>query len=271
MAQPDHCSMAECAVRLLIVDDEPESIALLLSYLEEQAFDIMVALDGSDGLTKARLGRPNLILLDVSMPGLDGFAVGRLLQEDLRTRHIPIIFLSARTGIEDKLKGFAAGGIDYITKPFSEAEVLARVKIHVGMRQRMESLEAAAGQRLMEGEGMPSDPEEALFGKAAALLEQRLATPPGLVELAHALGTNERKLTLAFRRKVGMSVFEYLAELRLETARRLLEAGSMQIQLIADRVGYRNAGDFTRAFRRRHGISPREYRRALGKEEREAS
>lgn len=256
--------MSESATRLLIIDDEPDSVALLLSYLEEQAFDILVALDGKDGLSKALLGQPDLILLDVSMPGLDGFAVGKRLKEDFRTRPIPIIFLSGRAGLDDKLEGFASGGIDYIAKPFSEAEVLARIRVHIQARQRMESLEAAAGQRILENAGVHPDPEEALFGKAANVLEKRLTEPPGLVELAHELGTNERKLTLAFRRKVGMSVFEYLAELRLETARRLLEGSPLQVQLIADRVGYQNAGDFTRAFRRRYGVSPREYRRALG-------
>ncbi len=256
--------MPESTPRILIVDDEQDSIALLLSYLEGQAFDILVALDGQDGLLKAVHGQPDLILLDVSMPGLDGFALCRLLKEDFRTRQIPVIFLSGRVGLEDKLEGFAAGGIDYITKPFSEAEALARVMVHIHVRQRMENLETAAGLRLLEAVGGGLNPEDALFAKAVQVLERDLATPPGLIELAHGLGTNERKLTLIFRRKAGMTVFEYLAELRLESARRLLKGSKLQIQLIASRVGYRNAGDFTRAFRRRYGVGPREYRQALG-------
>lgn len=256
--------MSENPTRLLIIDDQQDSIALLLAYLEDKQLDIMVALDGQDGLHKAILGQPDLILLDVTMPGQDGFATCRQLKEDFRTRQIPVIFLSGRVGLDDKLAGFAAGSIDYITKPFSEAEVLARVMVHVHNRHRLESLETVAGMRLLEAAGVNADPEAALFAKAVHLLEKRLADPPGLIDLAHELGTNERKLTQTFRRKAGMTVFDYYAELRLESARRLLEGSKLQIQLIADRVGYRNAGDFTRAYRRRYGVSPREYRRALG-------
>jgi DNA-binding response OmpR family regulator len=257
--------MSTNSPRCLIIDDQPDSVALLLSFLEGKAIDILVALDGKDGLAKAVIGLPDLILLDVSMPGLDGFAVCKQLKEDFRTQRIPVIFLSGRDGLDDKLEGFAAGGIDYITKPFSEAEVLARVMVHIHAKQRLEYLETAAGQRVLEsfGECIEAD-DEGLFSKAVKVLEDRLADPPSLVELAHGLGTNERKLTHIFRRRVGITVFDYFAELRLETSRRLLEGTPLQIQLIADRVGYRNAGDFTRAFRRRYGATPREYRRALG-------
>lgn len=256
--------MTDSPTRLLIIDDQQDSIALLIAYLEDKSLDILVALDGQDGLSKAILGQPDLILLDISMPGLDGFAICKLLKEDFRTQRIPVIFLSGRVGLDDKLARFAVGAIDYITKPFSEAEVLARIMVHVHNRHRLESLETVAGLRLLESVGAPSDPDAVLFAKAVSLLEKRLADPPGLIDLAHELGTNERKLTQIFRRKAGMTVFDYYAELRLESARRLLEASKLQIQLVADRVGYRNAGDFTRAFRRRYGVSPREYRRALG-------
>ena len=249
--------------RVLIIDGEQDSVALLSAHLKQHGFDVQMALDGVEGLGKAALGQPDLILLNASMPDQDGFAVCRRLKEDFRTRQIPVIFLSGRSGIEDKLEGFASGGIDYITKPFSEAEALARNRTHIKTRQRMESLEALAGLRLLESAEERPDLEQTLFAKGVQLLEQHLATPPTLAGMAHGLGTNERKLTQAFRRKAGMSVFEYLAELRLETARRLLESSKLQIQLIGDRVGYRNAGDFTRAYRRRYGLSPREYRRAL--------
>jgi transcriptional regulator GlxA family with amidase domain len=142
--------------------------------------------------------------------------------------------------------------------------VLVRVRAHISTKQRLRSLEAAAAQRALHGAGTRANPEEEIFIKTVSVLEARMADPPGLIELARSLGTNERKLTQIFRRKVGMTVFDYLTELRLDTARRLLEGSAMQIQLIADRVGYSNAGDFTRAFRRRFEVSPREYRKALG-------
>lgn len=99
------------------------------------------------------------------------------------------------------------------------------------------------------------------IAQAIQLLDQRMTTPPTVVTLAHELGTNVRKLTGLFRKKFGLTVTEYFTELRLETARRLLVNCDQQIQLIGERIGYRNAGDFTRAFRRRYGMSPRAYRR----------
>jgi YesN/AraC family two-component response regulator len=256
--------MSESKPRLLIIDDQPDSVALLLSYLENSALDILVALDGRDGLNKAVSGKPELILLDISMPGMDGFAVCAKLKEDPRTERIPVIFLSGRDAIDDKLRGFAIGGVDYITKPFSEEEVLARVAVHLQTRQRLERLEGAAAMRLLENAGERAHPDERLFVRAIAQLENHLAAPPGLVDLARQLGTNQRKLTELFRRRVGMTVFDYFTELRLKTARRLLEDSALQVQLIADRIGYSNSGDFSRAFRRRFGVSPREYRQARG-------
>lgn len=256
--------MSKHPFRLLIIDDEQDSIRLLISYFESQSFDILVALDGEDGCHKAVIGQPDLILLDVSMPGLDGFAVCSRLKDDVRTRQIPVVFLSGRIGLDDKLKGFTAGCVDYVTKPFSEAEVIARIQLHIGFKRRIESLETAMNQHLLERAGVEPDPEQSLFARAIQRLENFLAKPPGLIELAHELGTNERKLTLVFRRKTGMTVFEYLVDLRLESARRLLESSQLQIQLIAEQVGYLNPGDFTRAFRRRYGVTPKEYRRTQG-------
>jgi len=256
--------MLEPKPRLLIIDDQPDSVALLLSYLENSALDILVALDGPDGLNKAISGKPELILLDISMPGMDGFDVCAKLKEDPRTERIPVIFLSGRDAIDDKLRGFAIGGVDYITKPFSEEEVLARVAVHLQTRQRLERLEGVAAMRLLENEGDRAHPDERLFARAIAQLETHLAAPPGLVDLAHQLGTNQRKLTELFRRRVGMTVFDYFTEMRLKTARRLLEDSALQVQLIADRIGYSNSGDFSRAFRRRFGVSPREFRQARG-------
>lgn len=250
--------------RLLIIDDQPSSIGLLLAYLGNRELDIRVALDGRDGLAKARAGLPDLILLDVVMPDLDGFSVCELLKAEPRTADVPVIFLSACNEIDDKLRGFVVGGVDYITKPFLEAEVLARVQLQLETRQRFLRLRTLAGQQALEAGAVEADRDEQLFSLAVGILKERMADPPSLVSLAHEIGTNERKLTEIFRRRVGMTAFDYLTELRLDTARHLLAGSDRQVQLIAEHVGYRNPGDFTRAFRRRHQMNPREYRRACG-------
>jgi DNA-binding response OmpR family regulator len=245
---------------LLIIDDQPDSVALLVAYLADRTVEILVALDGADGLAKALAGRPDLILLDVIMPGMNGLEVCERLKADGRTASIPVVFLSASTAIEDKLKGFSLGAVDYITKPFSEEEAVARVFLHLHSKQRLDRLETMVAQSALERVGDEAFPDDQLFNQALVVLEQRIGEPPGLVELARELGTNERKLTDIFRQRVGMTVFDYFSELRLETARHLLEGSGMRIQTIASHIGYRNAGDFTRAYRRRYGLSPREYR-----------
>ncbi len=249
--------------RLLICDDEPDSVALLLSYFDAQSIDIQVTLDGQDALLKANADQPDLILLDVTMPRLDGFDVCTRLKKSPITAAIPVIFLSGRNGIEDKLKGFAVGAVDYITKPFSEAEVLARVGVHLHARQLARQVMTIANFRAIDFD-YSEDPQEKKFKRALALIEESLTNPPSLTELARSVGTNERKLTEIFRHRTGLTVFEYINQRRLECSRQLLDSSSLQVRQIADQLGYRNPGDFTRAFRRHFSITPREYRRSLG-------
>ena len=122
---------------ILIVDDQPNNLKILASILEQHGYKVRPALSGELALTAVRESFPGIILLDILMPGMDGFEVCKQLKADEKTRHIPIIFISALEDISHKMKAFAAGGVDYITKPFEEEEVLARTEIHLKLR-RME-------------------------------------------------------------------------------------------------------------------------------------
>lgn len=119
---------------ILIIDDDPANLGVISASLEDSGLRVLVARDGESGLQKARYARPGLILLDVLMPGLDGFEICSLLKEDETTRDIPVIFMTALTATEEKIKGFGAGGVDFITKPFQQDEVLARVRTHLSFR-----------------------------------------------------------------------------------------------------------------------------------------
>lgn len=253
--------MTEVSPRILIVDDQMDSVALLLGYLREQPVDIMVAHSAADGVRKAVKGHPDIVLLDVAMPEMDGYAACRCLKENPLTAGIPVIFLSASTALEDKLAGFAAGGIDYIGKPFSAEEVLARVFVHLRFKRHLERLESVAGAAARDRLAAQSAGVDHVT-EAIAELQRDPGDWPGLTALAQGIGINEKKLTELFRRRFGMTVFEYLVELRLETARRQLEITDVQIQLLATQAGFRNASDFSRAFRRRYGVTPREYRQS---------
>jgi two-component system OmpR family response regulator len=112
--------------RLLVVDDEPNIRELLSASLRYAGFEVATAADGQQALDVAASFRPDLLVLDVMMPGLDGFAVVRRLRES--GRHTPVVFLTARDAAEDKVSGLTLGGDDYVTKPFSLDEVLARIR-----------------------------------------------------------------------------------------------------------------------------------------------
>lgn len=128
---------------ILIVDDQPENLKVLLSFLKENEFQVRVADSGERALSMLEKFTPELILLDIVMPGLDGLEVCRRLKVAKATRDIPVIFMTVLDRIEDKIQAFDAGGVDYITKPFQQAEVVARVHAHVALRKKSLELEKA--------------------------------------------------------------------------------------------------------------------------------
>lgn len=128
---------------ILIVDDTPANLRLLAQMLAEQGYHVRPVPDGSLALAAVQAEPPDLILLDIRMPGMDGYEVCKRLKADPRTSEIPIIFISALEAIQDKVKAFTVGGEDYITKPFQVEEVLARVETHLALRKLQKQLEDA--------------------------------------------------------------------------------------------------------------------------------
>jgi DNA-binding response OmpR family regulator len=246
---------------LLIIDDRMESIALLLRYFQGQAFEVMVALNGKDGIRQAIEGAPNLVLLDVTMPHMDGFEVCRQLKNHPKTAHIPVLFLSAQHNLADKLQGFAAGAVDYIVKPFSLEEVMARVHVHSKLPHRTPMAVGYTGAGKIDPQLLETRDAKAM-SEALCLLDDPHYVWQGVDTLATKVGVIEKRLTDLFRQNFGMSVSEFQINRRLELARSKLIPGGQQIQRIAEEAGYQNASDFSRAFRQRYGLGPREYRLA---------
>ncbi len=128
---------------ILIVDDKPANLRLLSQMLVENGYQVRPAPDGSVALAAAQAQPPDLILLDIRMPEMDGYQVCKHLKADPSTRDIPIIFISALDETRDKVKAFAIGGVDYVTKPLQFQEVLARVKTHLALRRLQTDLQHA--------------------------------------------------------------------------------------------------------------------------------
>jgi two-component system, cell cycle sensor histidine kinase and response regulator CckA len=128
--------------KILIVDDTLINLRLLSSMLGNSGYSVYEATDGRSALAEVQTHTPDLILLDIRLPGMDGYEVCRQIKTDETTRHIPVIFVSALDEQTDKVQGFAVGGVDYITKPFQSKEVLARVETHLTLRNLQRQLES---------------------------------------------------------------------------------------------------------------------------------
>lgn len=134
--------------KILLVDDNPVNLGILFEHLTGQGFAVFIAQNGKMALKFLETELPDLILLDVKMPGVDGFEVCRRIKANDATRAIPVIFMTALAETSDKIAGFQAGGVDYITKPFQQAEVLARIQAHLTISRLQRELEQK--NRLLE-------------------------------------------------------------------------------------------------------------------------
>ena len=135
---------------ILIVDDTPNNLAVLVTLLEKAGFKVRPALSGEVALKAVAASLPDLILLDIRMPDMDGFEVCRILKADPRSRDVPVIFVSAMQDLSDRTAAFAAGGVDYISKPFFEDEILARVRTHLRLSRSTQQLAEMLSTRTAE-------------------------------------------------------------------------------------------------------------------------
>jgi len=149
--------MEKTVTRVLVIDDEAPIRLLCRVNLEAEQMEVLEASDGPSGLDVARAERPDVVLLDVMMPGLDGWRVAEALLEDDRTNTIPIIFLTARAEFRDRARGLDIGGVDYVTKPFNPLELAPLVRelldrIEKGERDELRGEKLAELRSLMDSE-----------------------------------------------------------------------------------------------------------------------
>jgi two-component system alkaline phosphatase synthesis response regulator PhoP len=150
-------AMRQRAPRVLVIDDEPPIRLLCRVNLEAEGMEVLEAADGPSGLDQARREHPDVVLLDVMMPGLDGWRVAENLLDDDRTKSIPIVFLTARAEFRDRARGLDIGGVDYVTKPFNPLELAPLVRellerIARGERDELRGEKLAELRALMEPE-----------------------------------------------------------------------------------------------------------------------
>ncbi|NUX58840.1 response regulator [Paraburkholderia sp. JPY418] len=182
---PHHADLAALVAHkgtILIVDDTPGNLGVIVDSFEAHGIRVLTALDGTEAVERAVFAQPDVILLEVEMPGIDGFETCRRLKHDERTRDIPVIFMTSLTGNADRVEGFLVGGVDYVTKPLRVDETLARVGVHLELR--MMHKQVLAQNHLLLAEVAVRKKTEAVLSAARDDLEHRVSLRTE--ELAHA-------------------------------------------------------------------------------------
>lgn len=225
----NHDRADQVKASVLVVDDKPENLRLLSAILTEQGYEVRQALSGRIALTAAQTRPPDLVLLDIKMPDMNGYQVCEQLKTHERTRHIPVIFLSALDRPPDKIKGFSAGGADYITKPFQESEVLVRVQHQLEIacwRQRLQQQNLQLQQEIhdriaIEQELIRSNEDLEQFARAVSHdLQQPLQSLLGFSKI----------LSMKYPHLPDAEVSRYIC--------RIVQAGERMQQLIEDLLAY---------------------------------
>lgn len=217
---------------ILVVDDTPANLQLLTGMLKARGYRVKPAPNGELALRGARAAPPDLILLDITMPGMDGFEVCARLKADERLRDIPVLFISALHDTDDKVRAFQAGGVDYVTKPFQLEEVEARVRTHLEIRRQKRELDANFA-KLRELETM----RDSLIH----MIAHDMKSPLTVIQLALELiapsikeADPESATTLRDARVSATTIVEMIEQM-LDISR--MEAGAMVLKLAPGDVG----------------------------------
>ncbi|MBA5690731.1 sensor histidine kinase [Rugamonas apoptosis] len=220
---------------ILIVDDSLSYLGALLDRLERHGFLVVLAQTAAEGLMRAEFAEPDLILLDVVMPGIDGFEACRRLKAGKATKDIPVIFMTGVTDPKQKVTGFDVGGVDYITKPFQIEEVLARINTHLALRKANRELQEMIATLAKAREDLIRNEKLAGLGAMVAGIAHELNTPIGNSLMAASTFENQTGDIvhgLAEDGSVKRSVFERY----MENARLTVDILSRNLHRAADIV-----------------------------------
>ena len=262
---------------VLVIDDNSVICTLVRAHLEPE-YRVREAHDGAEGYTLARSLLPDLVITDVMMPEVDGFELCRKIKEDPDIDHVPVVFLTARADVEDKVEGLDVGADAYLTKPFEPEELIARTENLIATRQTLREsfrgAEEAAGGPEDEGgaeaggvenakEALPSTAEESsLRERVEEAIAEHMTDPDfGVAELASATALSASQLRRRMKEAYDRTPVQLIRRRRLEAGARLLEEREdVTIGEVAYAVGFNSQSYFSRSFRDEFGAPPSEYR-----------
>ncbi|MCO6489865.1 MAG: response regulator [Phaeodactylibacter sp.] len=248
---------------ILVVEDNPELQDYLRLILSER-YDVVTAENGQAALSRLATTpplhpalTPSLIISDLMMPVMDGYQLLERLKGNDATRHIPVIMLTARAGLPDKLKALRIGVDDYLTKPFDEEELLARIGNLLDNQAARLREAAEAGGEGMAAPAMSGEDRDWLEAFETYVRENLDNSFLSVSGLAHEFAMSESTLLRQLKRLAGLTPNQYLQEMRLDKARRLLENATYNsVARVAAEVGYSDPRSFSRSFKKRFGKLP---------------
>ena len=246
---------------ILVVEDNGDMRSYIKDILKHD-YRVIEAINGEEGIETAIALMPDLIISDVMMPKMDGIEMCRKLKSDIRTEHIPIIILTARSSSSDSLEGYSTGADDYISKPFSRELLLVRITNLIESRKKLR--EHFKSRFLLEPEYTNVESNiEKFISKAVSTVENNISNPNYNVEqFSTDIGISQVQLYRKLTNLVGQSPAEFIRIVRLKRAAKILEESiekDVNVSEIAFGLGFSNHSYFSTLFKKHYGISPTDY------------
>lgn len=241
---------------LLIIEDNIDIIQYLQTCLLDR-YKLIISRNGEEGLEKAFEKVPDIVISDVMMPKMDGFQFCATLKQDDRTNHIPVILLTARTTVEDRLEGLSSGADAYLTKPFEKKELLIRLDQLLATRRILQQKYLAELQEDIKSPVKPESPSHHFVHKVRQLVLDHLSDDSFSVnELAACLYLSRSQLHRKIKALTGMSTSNYIRHIRLLKAKELLKSSDETVSEILFKVGFNSPAYFSQAYKKAFGIPP---------------
>ncbi len=244
--------------KLLIVEDN-ESLNNYLKDTLSEDYRIYSAYNGKEGLTQARVHNPDLIIMDVMMPEMNGVELTKMLKNEFETSHIPILMLTAKSSISDEIQGFEEGADAYVTKPFSMK--LLRTQIS-SLLQNRENLRKVfnLNLKLDPSEINIQSMDDKFINRAKEIVEENISEEKLNVQLlAKELGMSRMQLNRKMKGLLNQSPSDFIRTIRLKRASQLLTDGKLNVSEVIYHIGINSRTYFTKAFKEQFGMSPKEY------------
>ena len=237
---------------MLIIEDNRDVTTYLTTLLNAD-YEILTASNGKAGVEKALETIPDIVISDVMMPEMDGYEVSQTLKNDERTSHIPIILLTAKAAVDDRIEGLGMGADAFLTKPFNKKELFVRLEQLIKLRQK---LQEQYNSFKIQFSAKPSL-DEAFIQKLVDAVEARLDDPDfGVVHLCRAANLSNMQVNRKLKALTGKTPSRFIRSIRLHKAKELLKTTDLNISEIAYEVGFSDPNYFSRSFSEEFGHSP---------------